>query len=169
MALTHVDPSRQHGLARRAYMGVLRTPPGRWIAINIASRVDPWLLSHSNGRVGFGLMIPSALLETTGAKSGQPREATVLYFHEGDEVVLIASSFGREKHPSWYHNLKAHPACRLGGEPFVAKEVADPDECERLFAQAVRIFPGYADYQKRTAPIGRRIPVMRLTPATARP
>lgn len=162
MALEHVDPLATHGALHRGYIAFLRTPPGRWVGINVAARVDPWLLRRTNGRVGMGLMLPSALLEATGAKSGTPRTCPVLYFHDGADAILIASSFGREKDPAWAHNLRAHPACRLGGEPFSAAEVQDEAERDRLWELADRVYPGYADYRVRAGKVGRTIPVFRL-------
>jgi deazaflavin-dependent oxidoreductase (nitroreductase family) len=163
--LKRVDPNAPSGPLRTAYNSFLRTSAGRWTGINVASRVDPWLLKKTGGRVGLGMMITTALLETTGARSGAPRSNPVVYFHDGDDVVLIASSFGRDKHPAWFHNLRANPSCRLGGEDFTAAIVEDEDERARLFALADKVYPGYADYRERTAKVGRRIPVLRLTPA----
>lgn len=164
MALRHVDPDATPGLARRGYVAFLRTPPGRWVAINVAARVDPWLLPRTNGRIGMGLMLPNALLEATGAKSGLPRACPVLYFHDGADVILVASSFGREKDPAWSRNLKAHPACRLGGDAFTAAVVEDEAERDRIWGLADRVYPGYADYRARAGRVGRTIPLFRLTP-----
>lgn len=165
VVLKHVDPHRPQGAVHRQWLALARTPPGRWLAINVASRCDPFLLRHSGGRLRLGGPVPTAVLATRGARSGRSRENPILYFHDRDDVVLIASSFGRDKHPGWYHNLRAHPTeARLNGDPYTAAEVTDPAEAERLFRLAVRVYPGYADYRERTNKIGRRIPVLRLTP-----
>jgi deazaflavin-dependent oxidoreductase (nitroreductase family) len=117
------------------------------------------------------LALPSANLTTTGARSGQRRTCTVLYFSDGDDLILIASSFGRDQHPGWYHNLKAHPEGHLeragrSGD-YLAEEIDDDDERARLFALADLVYPGYADYRVRADAIGRRIPIMRLRLAGA--
>ena len=109
-------------------------------------------------------VITSAPLVTTGAKTGQPREVQLAYFHDGSDAILIASNYGGPKHPQWYYNLKAHPQCRFGDELFVAAEVTDPDEHVRLFALAEKVYAGYGDYRAKTASIGRHIPVFRLKP-----
>ena len=163
----NVDPhATGGGPGRRAYTRFMRTPPGRWVAINVAARLDPHLMKATRGRVGFGLTLPTANLTTTGAKSGTQRLATIVYFTDGDDVILIASSFGRDKHPSWYHNLKAHPEATLERRGrsgrYLASEVDDESERERLFALADLVYAGYADYRERTAASGRRIPIMRL-------
>jgi deazaflavin-dependent oxidoreductase (nitroreductase family) len=163
------DPSARRGPLYRALNAVLRTRPGRWLGVHVAARVDPLLLSLTRGRLGVGLVLPTAGLTTTGARSGAPRTAAVLYFTDGADVILIASNFGRDRHPAWYHNLIAHPEAVLerGGRraTYVATEVTDPDEHERLFGLAESVYPGYADYRAETAALGRRIPVMRCTPA----
>ncbi|MFD4365877.1 nitroreductase/quinone reductase family protein [Rhodococcus sp. NPDC058521] len=103
--------------------------PGRSNARKIAARIDPWTYRATEGRLhSTAWTIPSAPLLTTGAKSGRPHEVQLVYFHDGSSPVLVASNFGGAKHPHWYHNLIAHPDCRLGGEPFVAAEVTEADE-----------------------------------------
>ena len=164
MELRHVDPLRHHGPFTRALHAFGRSTVGRWYGIHVAAPVDAFLLRRTGGRVRMVGNLPTAVLGTTGAKSGQPRENPVLYFHDGDDVVLVASSFGRDKHPAWYHNAVAHPEVTLNGLPFRAVEVTDPAEYERLFALAVRMYAGYGDYRERTSAIGRRIPVLRLGP-----
>jgi deazaflavin-dependent oxidoreductase (nitroreductase family) len=165
MAPPRVDPLARKGVVRRGLERIGRTPPGRWYGIHVAAPVDARLLRLSGGRVRLVGPLPTALLATTGARSGQARECAVAYFHDGQDVVLVASSFGRERHPGWYHNLVAHPDCALDGSPFTAAEVTDPDDHERLYGLAERLYGGFGDYQERAAATGRRIPVLRLTPA----
>ncbi len=164
--LPRVDPQRLASRSLRAYAAFLRTNGGRWVAMNIAPRIDPWLLAKTRGRLGMGLMLPSALLTTIGAKSRQPRTNAVLYFHDGPDVVVIASNFGTDKHPSWYHNLVANPRVQIaktsGGPTMIAAEVTEPAERERLWAMADQIYPLYADYRERAARINRTIPIIRL-------
>jgi deazaflavin-dependent oxidoreductase (nitroreductase family) len=144
----------------------IRRPSGRAMAMKVAARVDPTLMRLSGGRVGMGLMMPSVNVTTTGARSGRPRTVTLLYFTDGDDVILVASSFGREKHPAWYHNLKAHPEATLtargGSGRYRAEEVTEEAERARLFALADRVYAGYADYRAMTAAAGRSIPLLRL-------
>ncbi len=164
MQLRRVDPLAPKGAVRRGLEAVGRTPAGRWYGIHVAAPLDAALLRRTHGRVRLAGPLPTAVLHSTGARSGQPRETPVVYFHDGADVVLVASSFGRERHPAWFHNLVAHPACSLNGAPFTASEVTDDGEYERLFALAERVYGGFTDYRARTAAAGRRIPVLRLTP-----
>lgn len=166
--LPRVDPGNRASRLVSAYTAFLSTRVGRWTAINVAPKVDPWLLRATGGRLGMGLMLPSALLTTTGAKSGQPRTNAVLYFHDADDVIVIASNYGTDKHPAWYHNLTANPSVQIakngGGPVFSATEVTDPADQERLWSMADRIYPLYADYRRRARAINRTIPIIRLSP-----
>lgn len=162
-----VDPRAKRGPLARGLTRFLGTETGRWFAINVAARCDPYVLRATRGYLGFGLMLPSANLTTTGAKSGAPRTATILYFTDGDDAILVASSFGRDKHPAWYHNLKAHPEATLerAGRSgrYRAVEVDDEAERQRLFELVDQLYRGYADYRVRAGAVGRRIPIMRLS------
>ena len=166
MGVPAVDPNQQTTLMRAA-VAFARKPAGRWFAINVSSRVDPLLLKASGGRLSTFSMAPVVMLTVPGRKSGEPRTSALLYFTHGDDVVVIASSFGREKHPAWYHNVMAHPEVTLtaGGKTgqYVARE-ATGEERERLWAIANRLYAGYDDYKARAAAVGRTIPVLVLSP-----
>jgi hypothetical protein len=51
----------------------------------------------------------------------------------------------------------------LGGND-TARFTHHPDEYERLFALAEKVFAGWSDYRVKTASVGRQIPVFRLKP-----
>ncbi len=150
------------GLLYRLFARLTGTRPMRWFSRRVGWRVDPLLLRLTGSRLGFALVLPSALLETTGAKSGLPRANGVIYFHDGGDPIVIASKLGLPHHPAWFHNLRANPQVRLGGQPFRAEVVADAAERERLWALADRVFPPFADYRARAAAAGRTIPIVRL-------
>ena len=97
----------------------------RWLSRMVGWKLDPLLLRLSGGRIGLGLLLPTALLETRGARTGRLRRNGVIYFHDGARVTIIASKAGLPQHPSWYHNLRAHPDVRFGGQPFHAEVVDD--------------------------------------------
>jgi deazaflavin-dependent oxidoreductase (nitroreductase family) len=162
------DPDAPRGPFYRTIDRFIRTRAGRAFGVTVAARIDPVLLRLTRGRLAAGMVLPTAVLRSTGARSGEPREAAVLYFSDGPDVVLIASNWGQARHPSWYHNLRAHPEASLerGGARgrYLAAEVVDDAERERLYAAAIRVYQGYADYRAETEAVGRRIPLMRLTP-----
>jgi deazaflavin-dependent oxidoreductase (nitroreductase family) len=161
--LRYVDPHRHRGFVYRAWAHSVGTPFGFWLSRHIAWKIDPHLLRLTRGRVGSGLIIPTLLLETVGARSGEPRRNGVIYFHDGDKVILVASNAGAARHPSWFFNARAEPDLRLNGQPYRAEVVEDEAEKVRLWELADRVFPPFSRYRESAAASGRTIPILRLT------
>ena len=163
MPLHYVDPHKKRGRGYKALDSFGRSRPGQFLSRHLLFRIDPWLWRATGGRYPWILGgAATAPLISTGAKSGQPRQRQLTYFHDGPDPILIASNSGGSKHPGWYYNLKAHPECQFGEERFVATEVTDPGEYRRLYALAEQVYAGYGEYRAKTAPVGRQIPVFRL-------
>ncbi len=161
--LAYVDPNRPPGLFNRIYAALANTRLGRFLSMNVVWKVDPYLMRATRGRIGLGLVMPTALLETRGAKSGAERRNVVIYFHDGDRVTIVASKLGLAKHPAWFHNLQAEPNVIFGGIPMRATVVADEAERRRLWALADRVFAPYAAYRREAAKANRTIPIVQLS------
>jgi deazaflavin-dependent oxidoreductase (nitroreductase family) len=157
--LRHVDPTRRAGPIARAYAWLSATRPGRWVSSRIAWKLDPHLLRLTRGRLRLSLFLPTAVLETRGARTGALRRNAVLYFHDGDRVTIVASRAGDTRHPGWFHNLRAQPDVTFGGIPMRATVVTDETERERLWRLADNVFPPYATYRRQA---GRTIPIVQL-------
>ncbi|MGH2956991.1 MAG: nitroreductase/quinone reductase family protein [Solirubrobacterales bacterium] len=142
-----------------------RQRPFTWFLVKIGNRIDPILMRATRGRVKTTLHAPTVLVTHTGAKSGERRTTPLAYFTSGDDVVLIASRGGSNRHPAWYHNLRANPEVELwsggGGGRYRARE-AEGEERERLWKLATDYYPGFAKYQERAGE--RRIPVVVCSP-----
>ncbi|HUY59451.1 MAG TPA: nitroreductase family deazaflavin-dependent oxidoreductase [Solirubrobacteraceae bacterium] len=159
-------PETGGGAGTRSVQFALKTRSVRRVATPVAKRVDPVLRGLTRGRLGMHLALPFVSMTTNGAKSGQPRTTAVLYFNDGEDLILIASNYGGAHHPAWYHNLKANPTTLLArgdrSGTYTATEVTDEPEREHLFGLAAQVYRGFADYREMTDQIGRRIPIMRL-------
>jgi deazaflavin-dependent oxidoreductase (nitroreductase family) len=162
--LPYVDPHASRGPIYRAYVRFLGTRLAAWLSMKIVWKVDPHLMRLTRGRLGMGLMVPTALLETTGARSGRPRSNGVIYFNDGERLTIVASKLGAPEHPAWFYNARANPDVVLGGRPFRAEVVEDASERTRLWGLADRVFPPYAIYRERAARVGRTIPILQLVP-----
>src|SRR5262249_371490 len=136
---------------------------GRLVWRHVSWKLDPLLLRATRGRFATTLVFPTAVLETTGAKSGARRQNAIIYFHDGERVTIVASNAGSPRHPSWYHNLRAHPDAVFGGMPMRAAVVDDEVERDRLWQLADRVFPAFASYRRDAARVNRRIPIVQLT------
>ena len=162
--LKYVDPNRPRGPFSRAFAAFSSTRLGRFFSAKVVWKVDPYLLRATRGRVGMGLTLPTALLETRGAKSGAVRRNAVIYFHDQDRVTIIASKAGAAKHPAWFHNLMAHPDVMFGGIPMRATVVGQETERVRIWGLADSVFAPYATYRREAAQAHRTIPIVQLLP-----
>jgi deazaflavin-dependent oxidoreductase (nitroreductase family) len=106
--------------------------------------------------------VAAALLETRGARTGEPRRTATLYFHDGDRITVVAALRGWPRNPTWYYNLRANPDVLFGGLPFRAEIVEDAAERRRLWDLAKRVCPQYADFGEHAAKAGRVIPIVQL-------
>lgn len=160
--LKYVDPTRQIGWFTRAYAWFSATRLGRFISSKIVWKLDPHLMRATRGRVGMGFVLPTALLETRGARSGAQRRNAVIYFHDGKKVTIVASLAGAPRNPAWFRNLRAEPDVVFGGAPMRATVVEDEAERQRLWGLADRVFPPYAAYRREAGAAGRTIPIVQL-------
>lgn len=161
--LKYVDPNQPRGWFSSAYAAFSNTRLGRFLSIHVVWKLDPPLMRATGGRLGFDLMIPTALLETRGARSGKLRRNAVIYFHDGERVTIIASKLGLPNNPAWFHNLRANPDVTLGGVPMRATVVEGEAERRRLWTLADQVFAPYAAYRREAAQANRTIPIVQLT------
>ncbi len=161
--LKYVDPKRPRSFFSRVYAGLANTRLGRFLSVHVVWKLDPHLMRATRGRLGMGLVMPTALLETRGARSGAVRRNVVIYFHDGDRVTIVASKLGLPEHPAWFHNLEADPEVTFGGVPMRATVVEDEVERDRIWTLADGIFAPYAAYRREAARVNRAIPIVQLT------
>ena len=110
---------------------------------------------------------PVVVFTTRGAKSGKIRKNPLMKVEHDGVYAMVASQGGAPKHPTWYHNLKAHPdqVTVQDGEQVrdgVAREV-EGEEYDQWWARAVAAYHDYADYQQKT---DRKIPIVLVEPTS---
>lgn len=107
-------------------------------------------------------IVPSIVLTTTGAKSGQLRRTPLATIPLDEDLYVVASNFGGENHPAWSYNVIANPevTVTLHGEdrPMTAT-LLDPDQKRQVWPRLVEVWPPYDRYLERS---GRELRVFRL-------
>lgn len=135
--------------------------PTEWVADHIRRYVES---RGEDGHIWRG--VPTLLLTTTGRKSGLRRRTALIYGRDEDRYVIVASKGGHPSHPLWYENLVVEPMVEIqvGAHVFAARalSIKDREDYERLWAEMVSIWPGFADYKLKTT---RQIPLVTLEPA----
>src|SRR5215208_5645232 len=103
-----------NGLQRLLHRFIALLPVTRFFAPRVHI-VDNALMKLTNGRYSLTEILGWNIVQLTtiGAKTGQPRTLPLVSLFEGRNIILIASSFGREHNPGWYYNLKANPECEV--------------------------------------------------------
>lgn len=128
--------------------------------------VERFVARLSGGRVQLSaLLVPSLVLHTTGAKSGEPRDAPLMYCPDGQGRAIVAgTNFAGERHPAWTTNLLAHPdaAITVRGRRMPVRATPVPDEeRDAVWARIERQWPGYRNYERES---GRTVRLFRLQP-----
>jgi deazaflavin-dependent oxidoreductase (nitroreductase family) len=148
-----VSPLTRTRLFRRV-LGPVLLPP--------IERVVSWL---SRGRVQVsGLLVPSLVLHTIGAKSGEPRDAPLMYCPDGRGRAIVAGTNFAGRHPAWTANLLAHPdaAITVRGKRLAVRASLVPDEeRDAVWARIERQWPGYRTYERAS---GRTVRLFVLQP-----
>lgn len=138
----------------------------------IVPALDRRLHRLTGGRVqSIGqALVPSLVLTTTGAVSGQPRQAPLACLPEPDGTwLVVGSNFGREKHPAWTGNLLKNPAAEVnfeGRRTGVTAHLLDEEEREAVWSRLVKVWPVYDRYEERSH---RQLRIFRLTPTSQTP
>ena len=152
-----VPPSGSHG----AFFPRL---PG-WLARRV-NRMAANRFRRNHGGAVRG--VPSVILETTGARSGEPREAILGLVDDGpDTWLIVASAAGAAHHPQWMYNLAANPTAVLefgdGRRVAVRADMPVGADLEAAWDTISKAAPIYIGYRTKT---DREIPVVRLRAAS---
>jgi deazaflavin-dependent oxidoreductase (nitroreductase family) len=144
-------------LVQRSVRRFASSGPGSWVFARLAHRLDKPLYAATNGRHTVASLIaglPILMLTTTGARSGKQRTVPVVGLPVEGGVAVIASNYGQERNPAWFHNLKKDPNAEVGMDERTwrvrAVEVEGARR-QRVWDEAMRVYPGYSTYERRAA------------------
>ncbi|MGC4963479.1 nitroreductase/quinone reductase family protein [Gordonia sp. DT218] len=136
------------------------------------SEYDDWNTQIINefraneGKVGGNFEgAPMLLLHHVGRKSGRETVTPMMYLpDEKDDATMyvFASKAGAPSNPAWYYNAttagRAQIELGTDTQAVSVTEVTGEDR-DRIYAEQARRYPGFADYEKKTAGV-RTIPVL---------
>jgi len=127
--------------------------------------LNTFWIRASRGRLGGKLGSQTILLlHTLGRRTGKKYITPIAYFSLDGFYFVIASNWGKDVNPAWYHNLQPNPrtVIEVNGKtiPVDAREVHG-DEYDRLWKFATERHPPYLDYEKMA---DRHIPIVIFIP-----
>jgi deazaflavin-dependent oxidoreductase (nitroreductase family) len=139
----------------------------RRFAPTVLPPIDKFINKITGGRVLIAAaLLPSLVLTTTGAKSGQPRSAPLACLTQDDgSFLIVGSNFGQEHHPAWTGNLIKTPEATVQYQrrtfPVTAHLLTDAEKAD-VWPELTRAWPTFDRYVEVS---GRNLRVFRLTPA----
>ena len=140
--------------------GEYEPSPEKWVRDQVEA------YESSGGTSGTTVKgVPVVVVTSLGTQSGMLRKNPLMRVEHEGRYALVASQGGAPEHPSWYHNLVAHPTVELqdgSDRRDYTVRVADGEERAEWWARAVAVWPAYAGYQEKT---DRQIPVFVAEPA----
>lgn len=167
--MTDVITYDRANLVQRLIRRLAASGPGSWVFARVAQRLDRPVHRATRGRYTLSSLLsglPVVMLTTVGAKSGRSHTVPLVGIPVPDGIAVVASNWGQYRYPAWYHNLRAHPDAQavVDGHPRPVRAVeVDAERRAAIWAQGLRVYPGFGQYERRAS--HRRIPIMVLEPA----
>lgn len=146
-----------------------RTVFFRRVGPTVMPPLERMMTRLTGGRVQLsGILVPSLVLHSIGAKSGVERDTTLMYCPEpGGRILVTGSNFARDSHPAWTANLMANPRAAVsirGRRTDVSSVLVTDAERDAVWQYIERQWPGYRGYERAS---GRVLRIFRLTPIDA--
>ena len=143
-----------------------RTRLWRRYAVPVLPAIESFVTRVSGGRIQLtAFIVPSLMLHTVGAKSGEPRDAPLMYTADGRGRAIVAgTNWAGAKHPAWTANLLAHPDAEItvrGRRMAVRATLIPDDQRDAAWARMEAQLPDYRTYERDS---GRTARLFLLTP-----
>ena len=128
--------------------------------------VERYLANPDGWSTGAGSPsgLPTLLLTTVGRKSGEKRTTPLVFLQDGDNMIVVGSLAGYDRHPAWYLNITANPQAwvQLDRRKMAVtyRDVTD-EERKALWPRLDKVFPAWGYFQKQT---DRPFPIVVLSP-----
>jgi deazaflavin-dependent oxidoreductase (nitroreductase family) len=138
-----------------------------WLGPRVFAPIDTWLYPRVHGAVVSAgpPVLPLLMLTTWGCRSGQSRAVPLLYLKLDNQLLVVASNWGRANHPAWSTNLLATPTAmvQIGKSVYtVSARLLEGEEKAKLWPELCRFCPVWQTYANRS---GRELRVFALTPS----
>ena len=132
--------------------------------MKLANTLHRSLIKVTAGKRGWDFYgMPVVKLTTTGRVTGKGRSVMLTSpIKSNDDICLVASKGGDDRHPEWYLNLREDPKVKVetpSGIRTMIAAILEGEERESLWNQIVKDFPNYGAYQEKTT---REIPIIVL-------
>ncbi len=146
---------------------LMKTRSPEIIRLGAAAHVKTYIEAGGEGDVFYTQGGPTLLLTTKGRKSGEEHTSPANFYTQGDNVYVVGSIAGLERHPHWALNLAAEPSVtvqvKANRYPGVARKL-EADERAEMWPVLTEFFPLWGHFQKYS---DREFMVFEISPAGA--
>ena len=130
---------------------LMKTRSPEIIRVGSRAHVQQYLANDGEGDTYITQGGPTLLLGTTGRKSGAEHISPANFMPDGDDVIVVGSIAGLERHPHWALNLERNPEAWVQVKarrwPVTARKVVG-EERKALWPRLVEFFPLWGHFQQ---------------------
>ena len=130
---------------------LMKTRSPEIIRLGSRAHVQQYMDANGEGDTFITQGGPTLLLATTGRKSGEEHISPANFMQDGEDVIVVGSIAGLEKHPHWALNLDAKPEgwvqVKARRWPVTARKVFG-EERSALWPRLIEFFPLWGHFQK---------------------
>ena len=130
---------------------LVKTRSPEIIRLGSRAHVKTYLESNGEGDTYLTQGGPTLLLATTGRKSGEEHVSPANFMQDGEDVIVVGSIAGLERHPHWALNLEAKPEgwvqVKARRWEVTARKVLGKER-EQLWPRLTEFFPLWGHFQK---------------------
>lgn len=160
------------GAFQQLLLRVIRTRFVRnFFGPRVFSYLDRWVIRATRGRwtAAGPPAFPTLNLTTLGARTGRPRTVPLVYAPDGTSMVVVATNWGRERHPAWSANLLRNPEATVqtkDGRVVVRARLVSEAERKAMWPRLLQTMPMWDDY---LSSLDRDVRVFVLEPVGSSP
>ncbi|MCP3986538.1 MAG: nitroreductase family deazaflavin-dependent oxidoreductase [bacterium] len=152
-------------LEQKDWDNLIATRDAKIIAAVAKLHVQKYIEAKGEGETFLTQGAPTCLVTSIGRKTGNEVVSPVNFKLEGDDVYIVGSIAGLDKHPNWALNLDAKREgwvqIKANKYPVRVHRLID-EEREAVWPRLVEFFPLWGHFQKYC---DRDFMVFRLSPA----
>jgi deazaflavin-dependent oxidoreductase (nitroreductase family) len=151
-------------LDEEEWNNLIATRDAKVIAAVAKLHVQHYIQAKGEGDIYLTQGAPTCLVTSVGRKTGNEVISPVNFMQEGEDIYVVGSIAGLDRHPNWALNLGAKPEAwvQIKARKYPAKvDWLVAEEREAVWPRLVEFFPLWGHFQKYC---DREFMVFRLSP-----
>ena len=148
--MTAKRPPKPDFMGEDEWEAIMKARTPEIIRASSHAHAKAYLDSNGEGNTYLTQGGPTLLLTTIGRKSGDERISPTNFMPDGEDVIVVGSIAGLDRHPHWALNLDARPEgwvqVKARKWPVTARKVVG-EERKQLWPRLTEYFPLWNHFQ----------------------